>query len=141
MRSWHEVAHRGALKFGEWGTKDAEVVRHEGARLRALVAWASFVYGDLRAIVSGTMDIGEMVRHDKARHRAHHMGFAVHCRGSDPVAFLGTVPLPTDAEHQGLKRGGQHQGRDSDPLVTWIYRAIAGGYPLRVGTVLAFRGT
>ena len=75
------------------------------------------------------MDIGEVVRHNKTRHRAHHMGFAVQCRGSDPVAFFGTVPLPTDAEHQGLKRGGQHQGRNSDPLVTWIYRAIAGGYP------------
>ena len=64
------------------------MVRHKGARLRALVACASFIYGDLRAIVSGTMDIGEMVRHKGAPQSSHHMGFAGHCRGGDPVAFL-----------------------------------------------------
>ena len=58
-----------------------------------------------------------------------------------PGSVFGTVPMPTDAEHQGTVRGGAALWARHGSLVTWIFRAIAGGYPVRVGTVLAYRGT
>ena len=58
-----------------------------------------------------------------------------------PGSVFGTVPMPTDAEHQGTIEAGQPFGRDTDPSSPGFYGPLRGGYPMRVGTVLAYRGT
>ena len=99
------------------GTKDAsEAMRHVGARPCSchLGSRAMVHRGGLRAIVSGTMDIGEMVRHKDVPQSSSH-GFCGPLLWDRPCGVLGTVPLPTDAEHQGLLRRGSPERHDTDP--------------------------
>ena len=68
------------------------------------------------------------------------VGFAARCCGSDPVAFSEPCLCRRMQSTRGLLRRGSPWARLGS-LIPWILRAIAGGYPMRVGTVLAYRGT
>ena len=59
--------------------------------------------------------------------------------GGEPIAYRYRASAD-GCKAPGITEAGQPLGA-TRTLVTWIFRAIAGGYPLRVGTVPAHCGT
>ena len=100
----------------------------------------SFIYGGLRAVVSGTMYIGEMVRHKGTPQSSSH-GFCGPLPWGRPCGVFWHRASADGCGAPRTNEAGQPLGARHGTLVTWIFRAIVGGYPLRVGTMLAFRGT
>ena len=83
-----------------------------------------------------------MVRHEGTRLRVHVTWVLRAVAGGRPHSVLGTVPLPTNAGHQRLKRGGVARGRATQTSHLMDFAAVAVGTTLlRIGTVLAYHGT